>query len=165
MIAPNALPQLPPERAPRRRVAVRARDAARRRVQRTRMRGYAMLARISAGVALVLAPIMLYVLLMGNLTAMNYALAQANVQRLQLQEETMRLDDRIAALQSRDRLADLAARLHMHDPHLYAVVDVPRPVVTPPPNGIAFLGALFHRLGRSRGSRRFAQSGLFSSRC
>jgi hypothetical protein len=57
----------------------------------------------------------------------------------------MRLDDRIAHLQSRERLADLAARLHMHDPHVYAVVDVPGPVVAPPSNGIAFLGAFFHR--------------------
>ncbi len=145
MIAPKALPQQPPERVPRGRTALRARDASRRRVKRARLRGYAMLARISAAVGLVLAPIMLYVLLMGNLTAMNYSLAQATAQKLQLQEETMRLDDRIAALQSRGRLADLAAKMHMHDPHLYAVVDLPRPVVTPPPDGIAFLGALFHR--------------------
>ncbi len=147
MIAPNAFP--PPQeradRAPRGRVAVRARDAARRRAHRTRVRGYAMLARIALAVTVVLAPILGYVLLMGNLTAMNYALARADAQRLSLQEETMRLDDRIAALQSRDRLADVAARLHMHDPQIYAIVDVPHPVVTPPPDGIAFLGALFRK--------------------
>ncbi len=102
-----------------------------------------MLARITLGVVVVLAPIMGYVLLMGNLTALNYSLAQANAQKLELQEETMRLDDRIAALESRDRLADVAAKLHMHDPQTYAVVDLPRPVATPP-SGIAFLGSLFH---------------------
>ncbi len=144
MIAPQLLPQESP-RLERSRNAIRARDAARRRTQRTRVRGYAMLARITAVVALFLAPILAYVLLMGNLTAMNYSLAEANEQKTKLVEETMRLDDRIAALQSRERLAAVAAHLHMHDPHLYAVVELPRPVVTPPPNGIAFLGALFHR--------------------
>jgi len=145
VIAPNAFPQSQPQpaRPERGRNHVRARDAARRRVRRTRLRGYAMLARITLVVAVVLAPIMTYVLMMGNLTALNYSLAQANAQKLELQEETMRLDDRIAALKSRDRLADLAARLHMHDPHIYAVVDLQRPA-PPPPTGIAFLGSLFH---------------------
>ena len=146
MIAPNALPQLPADRAERTgrdRVHVRARDAARRRARRTRLRGYGMLARITLAVAVVLAPIMGYVVLMGNLTALNYSLAQANAQKIELQEETMRLDDRIAGLESRDRLADVALRLHMHDPHVYAVVDVPRPLPTPP-SGLAFLGSLFH---------------------
>jgi len=102
-----------------------------------------MLARMTLMVVVVLAPIMGYVLLMSNLTALNYALAQANAQKLDLQEETMRLDDRIAALESRDRLAAVAAKLKMHDPPIYAVVDVPRPVATPV-SGIAFLGSLFH---------------------
>jgi hypothetical protein len=124
---------------------VRARDAARRRARRTRLRGYGMLARITLAVTVVLGPILVYVLLMGNLTALNYSYATANAQKLSLQEETMRLDDRIAALESRDRLADVAARLHMHDPHVYAVVDVPRAVAAPPAPGIAFLGALFRR--------------------
>jgi cell division protein FtsL len=135
VIAPKALPQPSvdrPERAGRGRIHVRARDAARKR------------ARISLAVVVVLAPIMGYVLLMGNLTALNYSLAQAQAQRSDLQEETSRLDDRIAALESRDRLADVAARLHMHDPQTFAVVAVPAPVATPP-SGIAFLGSLFHR--------------------
>jgi diadenosine tetraphosphatase ApaH/serine/threonine PP2A family protein phosphatase len=66
-------------------------------------------------------------------------------QKLDLVAETTRLDDRIAQLESRERLADVAVRLHMHDPQVYAVVDVPRPHVAPPSNGIAFLGAFFHR--------------------
>jgi flagellar basal body-associated protein FliL len=145
VIAPQLQPQPSPDRNNRGRTLIRARDAARRRTQRARLRGYAMLARIVLGVTVLLVPIMGYVLMMGNLTAMNYALAQANEQKTELQEETMRLDDRIAALQSRDRLADVALKLHMHDPHVYAVVDLPRPVVTPAPDGIAFLGSLFHR--------------------
>jgi cell division protein FtsL len=145
VIAPNAFPESQPQpaRPERGRNHVRARDAARRRARRTRLRGYGMLARITLVVAVVLAPIMTYVLMMGNLTALNYALAQANAQKLALQEETMRLDDRIAALKSRDRLADVATRLHMHDPQTYAVVDLQRPA-PPPPTGIAFLGSLFH---------------------
>jgi hypothetical protein len=147
VIAPKEFPQPPGERSTRPgrgRVAVRARDAARRRARRTRLRGYGMLARILLAVVVVLAPIMGYVLLMGNLTALNYSLAQANAQKLDLEEQTMRLDDRIAALESRARLAGVAARLHMHDPATYAVVALPRPVATPP-SGIAFLGSLFHR--------------------
>jgi cytochrome c-type biogenesis protein CcmH/NrfG len=141
VIAPKEIAQ--PRLQPR--VQVRARDAARRRSRRTRLAGYAMLARIAVAFAIVLVPVMIYVLLMGNLTALNYSLAHATQQKTALVEETMRLDDRIAQLQSRERLADVAARLHMHDPHVYAVVDVPGPVVAPPSNGIAFLGALFHR--------------------
>lgn len=141
MIAPKAMPQ--PKSQPR--VRVRARDAALRRGRRTRLQGYAMLARIVVAFTVVLVPVMIYVLLMGNLTALNYSLEQATQKKSALVAETMRLDDRIAQLQSRERLADLAARLHMHDPHVYAVVDVPGPVVAPPSNGIAFLGAFFHR--------------------
>lgn len=141
MIAPKAMPQ--PRLQPR--VQVRARDAARRRSRRTRLQGYTMLARIATVFAVLLVPVMIYVLLMGNLTALNFSLGHATQQKSALVEETMRLDDRIAQLQSRERLADLAVRLHMHDPHVYAVVDVPGPVVAPPSNGIAFLGAFFHR--------------------
>ena len=48
-------------------------------------------------------------------------------QREALQEETMRLDDRIAALRSDDRLAALAARLGMRDPQRFAVVRIEPP--------------------------------------
>jgi hypothetical protein len=142
VIAPKALPPSQPQHRLR---ASHARDAARRRGRRTRLQGYALPARIATCVAVVLVPVMIYVLLMGNLTALNYSLAHATQQKIALQEETMRLDDRIAQLQSRERLAGLAARLHLHDPHVYAVVDVPGPAAVPPANGIAFLGALFHR--------------------
>jgi len=54
--------------------------------------------------------------------------ARAAAQREALQEETMRLDDQIAALRSDDRLAELAARLGMRAPQRFAVVreDEPR---------------------------------------
>jgi len=127
------------------RVHVRAREAARRRGRRTRLQSYTMPARIALAFVVLLVPVMMYVLLMGNLTALNYSLAQVTQQKSDLMDETTRLDDRIAQLESRERLADLAARLHMHDPQVYAVVDVPGPVVAPEPTGIAFLGAFFHR--------------------
>jgi hypothetical protein len=141
VIAHKAVPQ---PKSPAR-VHVRAREAARRRGRRTRLQHYAMPARIAATFAIVLVPVMIYVLLMGNLTALNYSLAQVTEQKSALLEETNQLDDRIAQLESRERLADVAARLHMHDPRVYAVVDVPNPVAAPPSNGIAFLGAFFHR--------------------
>jgi hypothetical protein len=139
VIALKAIPQTQPQP----RVQVRAREAARRRGRRTRMQNYAMPARIALAFGVLLVPVMIYVLLMGNLTALNYSLAQATQTKSALVEETMRLDDRIAQLQSRERLADLAGRMNMHDPSRYAVVDVPCPVVAPPANGIAFLGAFF----------------------
>jgi hypothetical protein len=141
VIAYKAIPQPKPQP----RVHVRAREAARRRGRRTRLQGYALPARIALAFTVVLVPVMIYVLLMGNLTALNYTLANATQQKSALVDETLRLDDRIAQLQSRERLAGLAARLHMHDPHVYAVVDVPGTAAVPPPNGIAFLGAFFHR--------------------
>jgi hypothetical protein len=140
VIALKAIPQTKPQP----RVQVRAREAARRRGRRTRLQNYAMPARIALAFAVLLVPVMGYVLLMGNLTALNYSLAQATQTKSALVEETMRLD-RIAQLQSRERLADLATRMNMHDPTRYAVVDVPGPVIAAPPNGIAFLGAFFHR--------------------
>ena len=141
MIALKAIPQTQPQP----RVQTRAREAARRRGRRTRLQHYAMPARIALVLGVLLVPVMGYVLLMGNLTALNYSLAQATQTKTALVEETMRLDDRIAQLQSRERLADIAARMNMHDPTQYAVVDVPGPSVAPPANGIAFLGAFFHR--------------------
>ncbi len=109
------------------------------------MQGYSLLARIATAFAVVLVPVMIYVLLMGNLTALDASLARVTDQKSALVEETTQLDDRIAQLQSRERLADVANRLHMHDPSKFAVVDVPRPVAAPSSNGIAFLGAFFHR--------------------
>ncbi len=143
MIAYKAIPQRKPEPPPHR-VYVRAREAARRRARRTRAHGYTLMLRIATIVAVALLPVMIYVLLMGNLTALNYTLARDTQQKADLQAETARLDDRIAQLESRERLADVATKLHLHDPKVYAIVDVPRPAVAPPANGIAFLGAFLH---------------------
>jgi hypothetical protein len=147
VIAYKAIPQRKPDPKPQpqHRTYVRAREAAHRRARRTRAHGYALMLRIVTVVGVVLLPVMIYVLLMGNLTALNYTLARDTQLKSDLQAETTRLDDRIAQLESRERLADVANRLHLHDPTAYAIVDVPRPAVAPPANGIAFLGAFFHR--------------------
>jgi hypothetical protein len=72
---------------------------------------------------------MAYVMLTSNLTGLSYAVAKASAHRQALQEETMRLDDRIAALRSDDRLAALAARLGMREPQVLAVVRIAPPRV------------------------------------
>jgi len=120
---------------PRRVVYVRA--ATIQRVRRTRRR---MRAPVLAVVTLTLAaliPLLGYVTLTANLTSLNYALTRTDHERVALLEDTQRLDERIARLQSPDRLAALAAKLKLHDPHVYAVVRVPEPKPQPRPTGFA----------------------------
>jgi len=66
--------------------------------------------------------LMSYVVLMSSLTGLSYAISGARAQREALQEETMRLDDRIAALRSDERLSELAARLGMGEPQHFAMI-------------------------------------------
>lgn len=124
-----------PEPEPRRVVHVRA--ATIRRVRRTRRR---MRAPVHALLTLTLAalvPLLGYVTLTSRLTSINYALVRTDHERNALLEDTQRLDERIARLQSPDRLAALAAKLKLHDPHVYAVVRVPEPKPQPRPTGFA----------------------------
>jgi cell division protein FtsL len=95
---------------------------------RTSRARYATLVRMLAVLLCILAFLMGYVVLTSSRTGLSYAVARAAAQREALQEETMRLDDRIAALRSDDRLAELAARLGMRQPQRFAVVreDEPR---------------------------------------
>ncbi len=124
-----------PEPEPRRVIHVRA--ATIRRVRRTRRRMRApVLALLTLTIA-ALVPLLAYVKLTANLTSLNYALVRTDLQRTALLEDTQRLDERIARLQSPDRLAALAAKLKLHDPHVYAVVRVPEPKPQPRPTGFA----------------------------
>ncbi|GAC1533238.1 MAG: hypothetical protein NVS2B17_00680 [Candidatus Velthaea sp.] len=84
----------------------------------------------------------MYVMLTANVTSLNYSVARAERQKVQLQEASLRLDDRIAHLESRERLAAMAAQLKMHDPNAYAVVQLPDLRPKSVPHGIAFLGAM-----------------------
>jgi len=86
---------------------------------------YSGLVRFSAVLGVVLCGVMFYVMLMANLTSLNYSVSRADRQRASLQAETARLDDRLAALRSDDRLAKLAAQLHMREPQQFAMVTLP----------------------------------------
>jgi cell division protein FtsL len=83
---------------------------------------YTTLVRVFAVLLCALAFLMGYVVLTSSLTGLSYAEARTAAQREALQEETVRLDDQIAALRSDDRLAELAARLGMRQPQRFAVV-------------------------------------------
>ncbi len=104
-----------------------ARGATQARRKKNAGQRYAHLGRFVAGLAIVVILLMGYVTLMANVTSLNYALARAERQRVGLQDQTARLDDRIAALRSQDRLAGIAARLGMVDAQQYAIVQLPQP--------------------------------------
>lgn len=72
---------------------------------------------------------MSYVVLTSNLTGLSYAVSRAQAKREALLEETMRLDDRIAALHSDERLSALAARLGMREPQRFAVIRTAAPAI------------------------------------
>jgi hypothetical protein len=103
------------------------RAATRRRIVRTSRARYAGVVRVSTALTCILVLLMGYVVLTSSLTGLSYAVAKARAQREALQEETMRLDDRIAALRSDDRLSELAARLGMREPARFAVVRIAPP--------------------------------------
>ena len=86
---------------------------------------YAGISRVCLVLGVGLVAVMGYVMLMSNLTGLNYATAKAEHQRAALQEETMRLDDRLEGLRSQDRLAAIAGRLGMRDPAQFALVSLP----------------------------------------
>ncbi len=120
---------------PRRFIYVRA--ATQQRVRRTRRRMRAPVFALLTLTLVALIPLLGYVKLTANLTSLNYALVRTDNERIALLEETQRLDEKIARLQSPDRLAALAAKLKLHDPHVYAVVRVPEAKRQPRPAGFA----------------------------
>jgi len=121
----------------------RVRYATLKRTRRTRRRmNRPVFAVLTLAIALFL-PLLGYVSLTSNLTSLNYSLARAEHDRSALVEESQRLDDRIARLESPDRLAAVATALKMHDPSDYAVVTLPEKTVQPRPNGLAFFSGWF----------------------
>jgi hypothetical protein len=107
-----------------------ARAATQRRIVRKSRARYSGVFRVSSALMCVLVLLMGYVVLTSSLTGLSYAVAKARADREALQEETIRLDDRIAALRSDDRLAQLAARLGMREPEHLTVVRIDPPRVT-----------------------------------
>jgi hypothetical protein len=106
-----------------------ARAATHRRIDKKSRARYTNILRVSGVLLVVLVFLMGYVVLTSSLTGLGYAVANAEHQREKLEAQTMRLDDRIAALTSDDRLAAVAARLHMREPQQFAVVTLPHPQV------------------------------------
>src|SRR6185437_5754598 len=84
------------------RTARRATDARLRHHTRVRYSGIVRFSFVIAGASTLL---LAYVMMTSNLTGLTYAVARAKEQRADLQQSAARLDDRIAALESQDRLA------------------------------------------------------------
>ena len=136
MIAPQ-----PHKRSVRVRNPRTARGATHRRiVHKTRAR-YSSIKRVGGAIFGLLVLFMGYVVLTSSLTGLAYAVARAEHQRESLLEESMRLDDRIAALRSDDRLSYIAGRLGMIEPASFAVVRLSRPAVADRPH-VAMLSSL-----------------------
>jgi hypothetical protein len=115
----------------------RVRTATRRRTRRTRRRLHAPVHAVVTLALAALLPLLGYVTLTANLTSLNDSLERAERDRAVLLGQVQRRDNRIAQLESPDQLAVFAAALHMHDPHVYAVVRVPKPKPQPQPSGLA----------------------------
>jgi hypothetical protein len=115
----------------------RVRTATRQRTRRTRRRLHAPVHAVVTLTIALLVPLLGYVTLTANLTSLNYSLARAERDRSALLGDVQRRDEQIARLQSPDHLAAVAAALRMHDPHVYAVVQVPKPKPERKPAGLA----------------------------
>jgi len=130
-------PGLPPRRSGTR----AGRGAVPRRRARTRLGRYVAVARILSAVAVLTLGFFLYLGLMANVTRMNYELARNARDRARLVDDTGRLDEVLAHLESRERLAHLASGLGMHDAQNVAVVRLPASGADGT-RGIAFLSTL-----------------------
>ena len=115
------------------------RTAGNLRRNRTRTRGYASLAKILATASVLTLAIVLYLGLMANVTRMNYDLSRATRENTHALDESSRLDDQIARLASRERLARLATSLHMREPQSFAQVTLPARRSEALPHGLDFL--------------------------
>jgi cell division protein FtsL len=107
-----------------------ASELRRGRVRRSR---YTVVGRIALATALATILVIGYLCLLANITRLHYETSVAERQRTELQETTQRLDDEIARLSSRERLAVLAARLHMKESAALNVVQLAEPKVARAP--------------------------------
>jgi len=140
LVVPPAVVVVEPPRRAASRSARTATGNRRRHRQRAR---YAFVTRLATSVAVVTFFVVAYLALMANVTRMNYELTSNAKLEAQLAEESGRLDDQIARLESPERLAVAAAQLGMHDPQTFALVALPPPAAAAPaPRGIALLGWL-----------------------
>ena len=135
------------ESKPRVRNVRTARAATHTRRKKTTQQRYQHLGRFVFCLSAVVVLLMGYVMLMANLTSLNYAVARAEKDRVALQDQTARLDDRIAALRSQERLAGIANKLGMRDAQAYAIVQLPQPIKPVAPSRLAVLSTLGGWLG------------------
>jgi cell division protein FtsL len=98
-----------------------ARNAAHSRRKRTVSLRYRSIVRIVGWLGAATILVVGYLWLMANVTKMNYEYAKATQERTQLLERTGRLDDQIAQLESRERLAAVAAQLGMSESAHFSV--------------------------------------------
>jgi hypothetical protein len=114
------------------------REAAKRRRVRTSRLRYRTIAATLAGLVCATLAVVVYLGLMANVTRMNYELAKASLEKARLGDSVGRLDDRIAKLESPERLSALASRLGMREPQTFAAIALPASREAAP-RGIAFL--------------------------
>jgi len=124
-----------------------ARAASQTRRKKTTQQRYQHLGRFVFCLSTVVVLLMGYVMLMANLTSLNYAVARAEKDQVALQDQTARLDDRIAALRSQERLAAIANKLGMRDAQAYAIVQLPQPAKPIAVSRLAVLSTLGGWLG------------------
>lgn len=104
-----------------------ARTATQTRIVKTSRARYTAIIRVTTGLCIALVGLMSYLLLLSNTTSLTYAVDKAHHARDALQEQTARLDDRIAQASSEERLAAIAAKLQMRDAQTFAVVHIEAP--------------------------------------
>jgi ABC-type Fe3+ transport system permease subunit len=103
---------------------------------------YAMTVRIAAIAGTLTACVVVYLALMGNVERMNYELARVDRERAALVEKSTQLDDTLARLRSRERLARVAASLGMRESTTFVSISLPADRPKPEPGGLAFLAKL-----------------------
>ncbi len=115
-----------------------ARTATQRRMAGNARSRYSTVTRITICTAVGLAVLLLYVLLIANITSLSYAVDRVHAERSAVRAQVARDEDEIASLTADDRLAAVAARLHMVQPTQFLRISlVPKPAVQGRP--LAFL--------------------------
>jgi hypothetical protein len=138
-------PQRSPEPPPRGAGSRAGRSAAERRRGRTAVLRHRAVLRTVAVLSIATLAVVAYLASMANVTRLNFELTRAARDRVALLGETTRLDDKLASLESRDRLELIAAGLGMRDPATFAVAVV-RPQPVEKPSGLAFFPSVAHWL-------------------
>ncbi|MDQ2866544.1 MAG: hypothetical protein M3R51_09990 [Candidatus Eremiobacteraeota bacterium] len=106
-----------------------ARTATKTRFVRNARARYVGILRVCFVLGALLVLLLGYVMLTSNMTSLTYSVAKAHHNRETLQEQGSRLEDRIAALRSADRLASIASKLGMRESQQFALVALSAPPI------------------------------------